>query len=137
VADPLAGDGSAAKLYGTHYEWCVQWRFDPAWFEPGATYKVRARIRIEPSGQPGEAFWAGVYDSGRRRGWGQIGVNVADAGTDYRWYDVATWKPEPNQYIWIGPGRFDKKNGKKSAVEAVYVDALELVRVTPAAPQAE
>jgi hypothetical protein len=132
VSDPKASDGSAAKLYGTHYEWCVQWRFDPAWFEPDAAYLLRARIRVEPSGEPGEAFWAGIYDTAQRKGYGQIAVDVADAGDEYKWYDVATWIPQKDQYIWIGPGRFDKKGGKPSAVKAVYIDALELIKADQA-----
>jgi hypothetical protein len=129
VADPEADDGAAARLYGTHFEWCTQWFVDPGWFTPGAQYTVRMRIKVEKSGTPGKAFWAGVYDTLRRRGFGQIEPLVDQVADGYQWYDVATWTPEAGQYIWIGPGMFDKKNGAASAVKAVSVDRIELVRV--------
>jgi len=130
VTDPLAEDGTALKLFNTHYEWCTQWRVDPSWFEPGTTYRVRMRIRVEKTGQgDGEAFWAGVYDTVRKKGYGQIQPKVSETGDGYQWYDVATWQPEANQYIWIGPGRFEKdKLATNPAIQAVYVDRMELVR---------
>ncbi len=129
VADPLADDGQAVKLFGTHYEWCLQWRLDTGMFEPGAKYKVRMRIRVEKTPREGEAFWAGVYDYGRKKSWGQIAPKTAAVKDGYQWYDVATWTPDASQYIWVGPGRFDKKGGKQSAISAVYVDKFELLRV--------
>jgi hypothetical protein len=129
VADPDAEDGSAAKLFGTHYEWCVQWFVDPTWLAPGARYAVRMRLRVEKSGTPGKAFWAGVYDAQRRRGLGQTETTVDQLGDGYQWYEVATWTPEAGQYVWAGPGPFDQKGGATSAVKAVYLDRLELVRV--------
>lgn len=131
VSDPLAEDGTALKLFNTHYEWCTQWRVDPTWFEPNTTYRVRMRIRVEKTGQAdGEAFWAGVYDTVRKQGYGQIQPKVSQVGDGYQWYDVATWQPEANQYIWIGPGQFPKdKMATNPAIQAVYVDRMELVRV--------
>ena len=129
VSDPLAGNGSAVKLFNTHYEWCLQWRFDMSLLESGSKYKLRARIRVEKTDREGEAFWAGVYDYGRKRSWGQINPKTSAVKEGYQRYDVTTWLPEGSQYIWVGPGRFDKKGGGTSAIEAVYVDKLELVRV--------
>ncbi len=129
VADPQADDGFAVKLFNTHYEWCLQWPVAPSLFEPGAKYRVRMRIRVEKGGREGEAFWAGVYDSVRRKGWGSIAVKTSQVKPGYQWYNVATWTPEAGQYIWTGPGRFDKKGGGRSAVRAVYVDKYEVVRV--------
>jgi hypothetical protein len=131
VTDQMAEDGAALKLYNTHYEWCTQWRVDPSWFELAGQYKVRMRIRVEKSGQgDGEAFWAGVYDTARKKGYGQIAPKVSEIKDGYQWYDVATWQPEAKQYVWIGPGRFDKETLKANpAIKAVYVDRMELVRV--------
>ena len=128
VADPEAEDGRAAKLFGTHYEWCMHWYVDPAWFDPGVPYKLRMRIKVEKSGTPGKAFWAGVYDTLRRRGFGQIEPTVDTVADGYQWYDVATWTPETGQYIWAGPGQFDKKGGAASAVKAISIDRIELLR---------
>ena len=25
---------------------------------------------------------------------------------EYHWYDVLTWVPAPDEYFWMGPGRF-------------------------------
>ena len=129
VADPDAEDGRALKFFGTHFEWCMQWHVDPAWFDPGAQYTLRLRLKVEKSGTPGQAFWAGVYDTLRHRGFGQIDREVGQVAEGYQWYDVATWTPEAGQYIWAAPGRFDSKGGAASAVKAVYLDRLELVRV--------
>ncbi|MDX9979661.1 MAG: DUF4838 domain-containing protein [Lentisphaeria bacterium] len=131
VDDPLAEDGTALKLFNTHYEWCTQWRIDPTLFDPGTTYRVRMRIRVEKTGQAeGEAFWAGVYDTVRKTGFGQVQPKVGEVADGYQWYEVATWIPEASQYIWIGPGRFEKDQvAANPAIQAVYVDRFELVRV--------
>ncbi|MDA0841592.1 MAG: DUF4838 domain-containing protein [Planctomycetota bacterium] len=129
VADDDAEDGFAAKLFNSHYEWCLQWRTDPGLFVPGAIYKVRARIRVKKTDQQGEAFWAGVYDIRNKKDQGQIAPKTEDVGETYKWYDLATWVPESEQYVWVGPGRFDKKGGKTSAIEAVFVDRFEFKKV--------
>jgi len=128
VADPDAEDGFAAKLFNTHYEWCLQWPIEPRWFQPGAKYKARVRLRVAKSDREGEAFWAGVYDSAKKTGHGQIQPKTSEVRDGYQWYDVAAWTPEDKQYVWVGPGRFDKQGGKPSAIEAVYVDRLEFTR---------
>ena len=60
VADPLAQDGSAMKLYNTHYEWCTTLPFSRVAFDAGKTYRIRMRIRVEKDpGKDGEAFLGG------------------------------------------------------------------------------
>jgi hypothetical protein len=130
VLDEKANDGFAIQLFNTHYEWCLQWPVDPAVFEPGAEYKLRVRLRVEKSEREGQAFWAGVYDTRRKKGWGQIQPSTAQVQDGYQWYDVATWAPEAGQYVWVGPGVFPKEGGR-SAIEAVFVDRFELTRVQP------
>lgn len=129
VADPAAADGYAVKLYNTHFEWCLQWAVQPELFEPGQRYTVRARIRVEVDSPAGEAFWAGVYDKAAKKGHGQVDVPTKDLADGYHWYDLATWEPAAEQYVWIGPGRFDLKGGAKSSVKGVWVDQMEFVRV--------
>ena len=128
VPDDEAEDGFAIKLFNTHYEWCLQWHVNPTVFEPDARYKLRVRVRVAKSDREGNAFWAGVYDMARKKGWGQIQPSTAEVQEGYQWYDVATWAPEADQYLWVGPGPF-KKDGGQSAIEAVYVDRFELSRV--------
>ncbi len=128
VVDDDAEDGSAIKLYNSHFEWCLQWHVNPLVFDRNAEYRLRVRLRVVKSERKGNAFWAGVYDMTRKKSWGQIQPNTADVQNGYQWYDVATWTPEAGQYLWVGPGQFTKEGGK-SAIEAVYVDRFELTRV--------
>jgi hypothetical protein len=128
VLDNQAEDGSAIKLFNTHYEWCLNWHVNPTVFERGAKYKLRVRVRVAKTDHQGNAFWAGVYDMARKKGWGQIQPGTAQVQDGYQWYDVATWTPEADQYLWVGPGLFEKDGGQ-SAIEAAYVDRFELTRV--------
>lgn len=123
-------DGSAAKLFNTHYEWCMQWRFKAESFEPGYSYRLRVRLRIDKSEREGEAFWAGVYDYGKKKECLQIAPRTSEVTDTFAWYDVGEWGPEDGQYIWIGPGRFNKAAGEVSAINALYIDRFELVRGT-------
>jgi hypothetical protein len=130
VADPLCDDGSAMKLYNTHYEWCTTLPFSRVAFDPGKKYRLRARLCVEKDpGKAGEAFWAGVYDGKNRRSCGGIERKTSEVGDGYAWYDVAEWVPERDHYFWIGPGRFDKQGGAASAIKALKIDKLELIRL--------
>jgi hypothetical protein len=130
VADSQADDGSAMKLYSTHYEWCTTLPFSQVAFDTGKKYRIRMRVWVEKeSGKEGEAFWAGVYDSKNRRDCGGIERKTSDVGDGYAWYDVAEWTPERDHYFWIGPGRFDQKGGAKSAIKSLRIDKLELIRL--------
>ncbi len=130
VKDPLAEDGSAMKLYNTHFEWCTTLPFSRVAFDPGKKYRLRMRVRVEKEpGKAGEAFWAGVYDAKNKKGCGGCERKTSAVGDSYAWYDVAEWVPETAHYFWIGPGRFDKKGGAASAIRALYVDKLEISRI--------
>lgn len=130
VADPLAEDGSAMKLYNTHYEWCATLPFSKVAFDSGKKYRLRVRVCVEKEpGKEGEAFWVGVYDAKNRRGCAGIERKTSDVGDGYAWYDVAEWVPERDHYFWIGPGRFDKQGGATSAIKALKIDKLELIRL--------
>ncbi len=133
VADPQAGDGSALKLFNTHYEWCASLPFGKVAFDPGARYRIRMRARVERvPGQEGTAFWAGVYDPPHKKGHGTVEPQTSATGAGYAWYDVAEWVPESAHYVWVGPGRFDKKTRNANpAIRAVYIDCLELQRLNP------
>lgn len=135
VKDSECEDGSALRLNGTHFEWCLRGNVDYSILVPGIRYKLRMRIKVVKAQEKGIAFWAGIYDSTDKKGYGEIQPNVQDVKDGYQWYDVATWTPNTkhNQWIWAGPGIFDKKNGT-SAIKAVYVDKLELVPASPAKP---
>lgn len=130
VADPGAEDGSAMRLNNTHFEWCTTLPFDHVKYEPGARYRIRMRARVEKEpGKEGEAFWAGVYDTGKKKSHGGIDRKTAVIGEGYAWYDVAEWTPEADHYFWVGPGRFGLKGGSASAIKALFIDKIELMRV--------
>ena len=123
VDDPKAEDGRALKLYNTHFQWCTQLSMGKIAFEPGKKYRLSARVRVDKV-RDGEAFWAGVYSMGALRGRGGIEPRTADVPDgEYRWYDVLTWVPAPDEYFWIGPGRFTPDG--KSAIKGVYLDKIK------------
>ena len=128
VKDSDTLDGSAIKLFNTHYEWSVRLDLASVAYDPDVTYKVRVRVRVEKEPDAkGEAFWAGVYDTPAKKGRGAISVKAEKCGDGYAWYDVCKWKPRDGQYFWLGPGRF-KKDGGVSAIRSVWVDRVEIVR---------
>ena len=123
VDDSKAEDGRALKLFNTHFMWCVQLSMSKIAFEPGKKYRLSVRVRVDKE-RDGEAFWAGVYSMGALRGRGGIEPRTADVPDgEYRWYDVLTWVPSPDEYFWIGPGRFSSDG--KSATNGVYLDKIK------------
>ena len=131
VDDPKASDGRALKLFNTHSEWCSTFPMRQVAFEPGATYKIRVRIRVDKLRDGGEAFWAGIYDPVAKCNRGGIQPRTENVSEDYAWYDVCTWTPNENEYFWIGPGRFGKDGN--SSIKALWIDKLEFSRVSSGA----
>ena len=130
VKDRGALDGTAIKLFNTHYEWSVRLDMASVAYDPGTKYKIRARVRVEKEpDSKGEAFWAGVYDTPAKKGCGSIFVKTEKCGDGYLWYDICTWMPKDGQYFWFAPGRFDKKGGGTSAIKSVWLDCVEISRV--------
>ena len=127
VADPLTESGTAMKLFNTHYEWCATLHFRNVAFDPDMRYKLRARLRFDKiPGKDGVAVWAGVYDEKERKDCGSISRRTGDVSETYEWYDIAEFVPNADRYFWIGPGMFDKAKGETSAINALYIDKLEL-----------
>ena len=127
VKDRGTLDGTAIKLFNTHYEWSVRLDMASVAYDPETKYKIRLRARVEKEpGAKGEAFWAGVYSRSKSNGIGSISPRVEDVDGEYHWYTAARWIPNPKEdvMIWAGPGRFGNEG---SAVNAVYIDCLELV----------
>ena len=99
-------------------------------FDPGRKYRLRVRLRVEKQpGKQGEAFWAGVYDPISKQSCGGVERKTSALGDGYEWVEVAEWVPQAEQYFWIGPGRFDLQGGGASAIQALFIDKLELLRV--------
>jgi hypothetical protein len=125
--DPLAGDGRALKIFGTHHEWAAQFPMSNIEFEPGAKYRLRARIRVEKAAvSNGElrAFNAGVYDPDAKEKVGGIEPRLSDVGDGYAWFDVATWKPNGREIFYLAPPWFG--SDVKSPISAVWLDKLEI-----------
>ena len=127
VDDPKAADGKALKLFNTHYDWCTSFPMHRIEFEPGVTYKVRARVRVDKLREDGEAFWAGVHDPVAKCSRGGIQPRIEQVSAEYAWYDVCTWTPNDHEFFWIAPGRFGKDG--KSSVKAVWVDKIDFSRI--------
>ena len=131
VKDKDALFGKAMALNPSHYGWTARLDTSRIAYDPGAAYRIRIHVKVDKKpGGKGEAFWAGVYDGVRRKGCGQISAKAEKTADGWQWYDVLTWKPEPGQYFWFAPGRFDAKLFRESpAHNGVYIDALEISRV--------
>ena len=125
VDDAKASDGKALKLFNTHHQWCCQLQMNHIKFEPGAQYTVRVRARCEKA-SAGEAFWAGIYDPVKKQSVGRIQPTTDEVGADYAWYEVCTWTPNDDEYLWIGPGRFNADGA--SAIRAVWIDKVEFAK---------
>ena len=126
VDDPEAEDGKALKLFNSHFEWCAQLPFSKIAFDPGTSYELRARIKVEKKPDAkGEAFWSGVYDQAGRRGVLSLDKKNEAVKDGYIWYSIGTWQPTREHYFWIGPGRF---TDGQSTIQAVYIDKLEFIR---------
>ena len=124
VDDAQAVDGKALKFHNTHYNWCALVDFKRIHFQPGRKYRISVRARVEKQGE-GRAFWCGVYNWERRKGWLQIEPRTSRTPNEYRWYEVGVIEPHPDDQFWFGPGRFDMAGGASSAVKGVFVDQLK------------
>lgn len=128
--DPLASDGRALKIFGTHHEWAAQFPMGNIEFEPGATYRLRARIRVEKADNADgryHAFHAGVYDPDAKKKLGGTEPRLFDVGEDYAWFDIATWKPSGREIFYLAPPSFGSDG--KSPIRAVWLDKLEISQV--------
>ncbi len=127
AADPQAEDGHALRIKN-HPTWSMQWNVDPSLFIQGTKYKLQILARVDKTGEPGEVFFAGVYDYNTRKSLGDIKPRASQVKNGYQWYDVAIFTPGTKQRVWAGPGRYDRKGGNKSAVKHLYIDKLRFVR---------
>jgi hypothetical protein len=102
--EPTAEDGFAVRLNNNHIEWCVQWDYSPAQFEPNTKYDVYARIRVAKKGSAGDAFWAGIYDTVHAVGLGSIQPKMTEIkDSDWHLYKLGTVVPAKGHYVWMGP----------------------------------
>ncbi len=121
AADEKAEDGTAAWQPGRTTEWSISWTIPmPRDARPG-TYRLRARIRVDRTGETGPAFHVGVYDKEAKKGLGEIRVQAKDAPNgEYRWYDVCELELKPGRYAYVAP------YNNESVVQRIWTDRFEL-----------
>ena len=129
VAD--AAGGKAIKFSNAGWHWAATFNMGGVKFDPGEKYRVRVHAKVDLTGRQSgvTAFSSGVYDKEEKKSCGDRTVAASQAKNGWAWYDVCTFKPTDDCYVWIGPGRFDKgKNTESPSHRGVWVDAVEIVR---------
>ena len=132
VDDPEAEDGRAVELFNTHWEWAANFSLQRVGYEPGRTYRISARVRVEPDANApkGVAFTAGIYDYERKSGVGRVVVRSDEAKPGYAWYDVCDWVPRGDQIFWLAPGK-PARPGDVRPFKNIRIDKIQ---IRPAEP---
>jgi len=121
--DDLASDKTAARMPGNHHQWAVQQPLAGKALVPDAVYDVYAAIRVEKTGDAGQAFSAGIYDTKNRVGLGQVGAACAEIpDSQYHVYKLGAAKLHDDVYLWVAP------SANPENVKHVWVDRFWLVR---------
>jgi len=121
VDDPLASDGKAARMPGTHSQWAVQYPIssDVATLAPQHCYIA---LRCDAKAETGGAMQVGIYNTGASAHVVQQTVSIETTRNGYLLLDLGVHRLTPGMYLWIAP----LKN--PGEVDAVYVDRIVLVR---------
>ncbi len=129
VADPAANGGKALRFSNAFSgDWVAYLPSECFGHDDGATYRLRLRARIDPTATDGEVLDLGLSTPGKSH---LRSVKASELGADYRWVEIFDWQPKPNEYVYLGFGRFDKSKWLENpAAKAVWVDQLELVKVS-------
>ena len=121
--DPLASDGKAARMPGSHYEWATSWPVsdDVAFGNPWHCYLV---ARCDAKAAQGPAMTMGVYDSRAKRGVVQRSVKLEQLAKQpgYQTFDLGAHELHSGMYFWVAPPK------RPDDVTAVWVDRVFLVR---------
>ena len=132
IDDPAATGGRAIMAYSKFYGWRVKYFFRDLAFDKGEKYRVRVRLRVEGTGNPGEAFSAGLYDKNQKR---QFLVSkrydVGETSDRYAWYDIGGITPTDTSMVWISTA---KPSDAPPATMSIVLDALEISRVRGQTP---
>jgi hypothetical protein len=124
--DELASDKTAARMPGTHHEWAAQQSLLGKPLDANASYAVYAAVRVEKSGDQGNAFSAGIYDTKNQVSLGQTYVACESIADDqYHVYKLGTTKLHGDVYLWVAPP------SNPDNVKAVWVDRFWLVKEKP------
>ena len=120
--DPEAFGGECVKVFNKE-DWMgpLTLSFGNVAYDGDAEYTVRFRAKVDPvPGGKGEAFNAEF--AGMR-----IAPTVEEAGTGWKWYAYRPLKLKDSHVFHFKSGRFSKGGGR-GAVNATYIDRLEISR---------
>ena len=93
--------------------------------------RVRAKVVKKEGGVDNAAISAGVYNFSDRRvvaEWSRKASELKDR--IWQWIDFGEFCPQRSQSLWLSSGIFDRKRfAANPAIEATYIDQLEISRV--------
>ncbi len=127
--DPLASDGIACWMPGSHHEWAFQIPLSQAGEQAaqatGKVFVVYVVVRLDTEGRDGSAgFSAGVYSNAARKDLVTWVVPIDETASGYQTYQLGgALELAPSLTVWVAPPSNPK-------VKAVWVDRVYLVRAT-------
>ena len=129
IDDPSAVRGRACALLSSRHGWCLRFHFRDLAYDEGVRYRVRAHVRAEKTGHPGDAFEAGLYDQTQKPSFiSNRSYAVADMPDDYEWYDLGELVPTDWSMVWFSAAKLPP-SGVPLASNRILVDAVEISRV--------
>ena len=123
VDDPLASDGKAARMPGTHFEWATKFMVtqDLADSMPGK-WHCYLIVRCETDSPTSLAFTYGIYDLRNSRSVADKSAQIESCSdAAYHVFDLGAHELSGGSYFWAAPP------GKDKGVKAVYVDCIVLI----------
>lgn len=118
--DPLASDGIACWMPGTHHEWAFQIPLSKS--TAHGKHKLFAVVRCDfDAADDSRAFAFGVYDNIQRRDLGTRVLAIKDLAPGYKAYELGVFDIKPELTVWVSPASNPK-------VKAVWVDRIYLVK---------
>jgi len=121
-ADPLASDGIACWMPGSHHEWAFQLPIDKLPAARSGRWKVYVVVRVDAEhSDASAAFTAGIYDFGAKRDITMTAFRIDQTGPGYKAYELGTHSLSSTMTVWVAPPSNPK-------VKAVWVDRVYLLR---------
>ncbi|MFI5386128.1 MAG: DUF4838 domain-containing protein [Fimbriimonadales bacterium] len=119
-ADPLASDGIACWMPGSHHEWAFQVSLSKK--PVTGRYKVYVIVRLDHDAPDASAaFSAGVYDNLAKKDLTTMVFQLNQVAASYKAYELGTFDVKPELTVWVAPPSNPK-------VKAVWVDRVYLVK---------
>lgn len=120
--DPLASDGIACWMPGSHHEWAFQIPLSKGTGAAGERYRAYVVMRLDTDSRDGSpGFSAGVYDNAARKDLFTQQFPIDQTVAEYKAYELGTFVWAPSLTVWVAPPSNPKVRG-------VWVDRVYLVR---------